>query len=160
MKSKKKIIIRCLILAVVVLLIALFIYSIVRNKDPYSFEKRMEFSIPENAEVTIFMEEISRKKENVYLKFTIPEEDVDEFIKDLEVAHSLQEPYEDMVMPNHRNSCDEWDMDNSKIDKIYGGFGTRKQGNRVYNATYRLHKSIYILKPENGTVTVYLAYSG
>jgi len=47
MKSKKKIIIRCLILAVVVLLIALFIYSIVRNKDPYSFEKRMELFIKE-----------------------------------------------------------------------------------------------------------------
>lgn len=129
------------------------------NTDPYSFEKRMKFSIPENAKTTILEMEISEEQENVYMKFTIPESDVDKFIETLNTAGYYEDSEwgdEYDFIPHPERASDKWDMDYEKLERIYYGFNTRISS----KYKHRLHIYMYFLKPENETVTIYLAYNG
>lgn len=127
--------------------------------DHYSFEKRMKFAMPEYAEVTILDMKISDEEEAVYLKFTIPESEVDSFVETLNTA----DYYEDSdwgndydFIPHPERASDKWDMDYKKLDKFFMGFNTRISS----KYKHRLHINIYFLKPENGKVTIYLCYNG
>jgi len=127
--------------------------------DHYSFEKRMKFAMPEYAEVTILDMKISDEEEAVYLKFTIPESEVDSFVETLNTADYYE--YSDWgnnydLIPHPERASDKWDMDYEKLEKHYSGYNIRKSS----KWSHRLHIYIYFLKPENETVTIYLAYGG
>lgn len=115
--------------------------------------------MPEYAEVTILDMKISDEEEAVYLKFTIPESEVDSFVETLNTAGYYEdlewEDYSDML-PHPERTSDKWDMDYGKMERYFNGYGIRQSS----KWTHRLHIYIYFLKPENGTVTIYLCYHG
>lgn len=124
--------------------------------DHYSFEKRMKFAMPEYADVTILDMEISDEKENVYMKFTIPESEVDNFVETLNTAGHFENNEHYGIIPHPERTSDNWDMDYDKMERYFNGYGIRQSS----KWTHRLHIYIYFLKPENGTVTIYLCYHG
>lgn len=124
--------------------------------DHYSFEKRMKFAMPEYAEVTILDMKISDEEEAVYLKFTIPESEVDSFVETLNTAGHFENNEHYGIIPHPERTSDNWDMDYDKMERYFNGYGIRQSS----KWTHRLHIYIYFLKPENGTVTIYLCYYG
>lgn len=163
MKSKKKIIITGIVLLAVVSLIVLIVYKLNENIDPYSFEKRMHFSIPDYAEDFVELQkDITEEEEVLDIKFKIPEEKLSDFIDLIDESYGLDSTYEEeRVLYFHpENTCENWDLDYDKLDKIYNGFNTRKEDSFYGYSTHRCHIHIFILKPENGKVQIYLSYNG
>ena len=122
MKSKKKIIITGIVLLAVVSLIVLIVYKLNENIDPYSFEKRMYFSIPDYAEDFVELQkDITEEEEVLDIKFKIPEEKLSDFIDLIDESYGLDSTYEEeRVLYFHpENTCENWDLDYDKLDKIY-----------------------------------------
>lgn len=162
MKSKNKIIITGIVLLAVVSLIVLIVYKLNENIDPYSFEKRMYFSIPDYAEDMVELEkEITGEEESVDIKFNIPEEKLSDFI-DLITEVGYYEYNRSILesIPHPERTCEAWDLDYKKLDTVFYGYNTRKEDSFYGYSTHRCHIHIFILKPENGKVQIYLSYNG
>lgn len=164
---KKKRIVKTMIIAlsfVVILFVALCMrYFIERHNNSYTFERRMNFTIPDYAEDFVELQkDITEEEEVLDIKFKIPEEKLSDFIDLIDESYGLDSTYEEeRVLYFHpENTCENWDLDYDKLDKIYNGFNTRKEDSFYGYSTHRCHIHIFILKPENGKVQIYLSYNG
>ena len=166
---KKKRIVKTMIIAlsfVVILFVALCMrYFIERHNNSYTFERRMNFTIPDYAvDYVELQKDITEEEEALDIKFEIPEEKLSDFIDLLETSdYYLDEVYEDkkQLHIHPENTCENWDLDYEKLDKVYLGHNTRNEITFwLGKAVHRCHIHIFILKPENGKVQIYLSYNG
>ena len=121
-----------------------------------NLEKYTKFEIPEDAVLTVFEESHGIGQDSVHLKFTIKEEKLSELIKEIENANYYEVDISKRIsIPHPENNCKEWDMDYNKLERYY-------EGNCVkgFFAPVCCSMSIFILKPEDNTVTVYFCYYG
>lgn len=147
MKKKTKIMLVCFF-AILLLIVILFLLIKPRN----GLKDYMGFEIFEDAELT-FLKDTRR---SVFLKFTIKEKDLSKFLKQIENADYYNVDISDeTILPHPENNCKDWDMDYNKLDLYYEGNCTKG-----FFAPKRCSRHIFILKPENNSVTIYFCYYG
>lgn len=147
MKKKTKIMLVCFL---TLLLLGVILLGIINSGD--DMKDYMGFEISEDIELTVFKD----TKSCVLLKFTIKEEEFSEFIYEIENADYYNVDISDeTILPHPENNCKSWDMDYDKLDCYYVGNCTKG-----FFAPKRCSMYIFILKPENNSITVYFAFYG